>query len=407
MTARVALVTGAGSGIGLSVAERLAAQGHVVVLVGRGVPALERARAACERVGGSAMVVPADVRDAEAVRSAFETAASLGRLDAVVHSAGVLTYGRFEDVPAEVFEAAIDTTLLGTSRVFREALRIFRSSGGGRFVVVGSVLGKVVVPEMSSYVTAKWGLHGLVRTLQVEHRGDPDVEISLVSPGGVDTPIYRSSGTFSGRHGRPPEPVAGPDKAADAVMACLERPRREVDLTWTNHVIVLGSRLLPWLYDAAVGPLASRVAQQPGSGVEPTAGNVLEPRDVPPEADDPPGSLPVRRTVAAPADRVWEVLADPARLQQWLPGARVHESEDGRHLVLGAEGAAGPTRVRVEVEPDDGPSCTVTIRQDVVDGPGRVVPRLARQGAVVVRSTLALRRLADLAEAPQRDLGSA
>jgi NAD(P)-dependent dehydrogenase (short-subunit alcohol dehydrogenase family) len=256
---------------------RLAAPEVGLVVCARGREPLEAVAEECRARGASVLVVPTDVRDADDVEAAFRAArAEFGRVDGVVHCAAVLAYGRFEDVPLEVWEASVTTTLLGAARVAREALAAFAGGSGGRLVFVGSVLGKIAVPGMSSYVTPKWGLQGLVRTLQLEARDTPGVGISLVSPAGVDTAIYRLAGTYLGRLGQPPPPVAPPERVAQEIVRLLDRPRREVTVGPFNWVMVTGFRLFPPLYDLLVGLLMSRIAlaREP---VPPTAGNVLQP----------------------------------------------------------------------------------------------------------------------------------
>lgn len=275
---RVVIVTGASSGIGRSAAIQLAANGDAVVLAARAREPLERVAEECATRGAETLVVPADVRSTEDVDALFAAAvARFGRVDAVIHSAAVLAYGRFEKIPRDVWEACIDTTLLGSARVARAALRQFEDQGGrGELVLVGSVVGKLAVPWMSSYATAKWGLHGLVRTLQIEARQTPGIHISLVSPGGVDTPIYRRAATYVGRHGSPPPPVASPDRVAAAAVRCLTRPRRERGVGITNPVMVLGFRVFPAVYDAIVTPLMSRIALEQSPAPD-GPGNVFTP----------------------------------------------------------------------------------------------------------------------------------
>ena len=274
------VVTGASSGVGRASAILLASRGANVVLVARSPEGLAGAERDCHDADPTAqtLVVAADVTDAAAVDAVFERAAArFGSVDAVVHSAAALAYGRFEDVPAEVFDAAIEATLGGTVITARAALHHFRSHGAGTLVVVGSLLGKIATPFMSSYVTAKWAVHGLVRTLQIEARSEPGMAVSLVSPGGVNTPVYRQAGTYLGWHGRPPPPVDSPEKVARAVVRAIQRPRRETSVGLGNPVAVLGFRLLPGAYDRLVTPLM-RLGGISHDAAPPAPGNVLEPQ---------------------------------------------------------------------------------------------------------------------------------
>lgn len=276
-TGRTVLITGASSGIGRATALQLAAEGANLVLLARSGDALDTVREECEARGGQALVTVADVGDPESLAVAFDAAQQrFGHLDGVVHSAAALTYGRFEDVPAEVFDASIHTTLTGTANVARIALQTFSATGGGSLVVVGSLLGKISAPWMSSYVTAKWGVHGLVRTLQIEARSTPGIDISLVWPGGVDTPVYLQAGTYLRRHGRPPPPVDPPEKVARAAVRALGRPRRETSVGLANHLVVTGFRMAPAAFDAIVTPLM-RVGGLSRGEVENSPGNVLAP----------------------------------------------------------------------------------------------------------------------------------
>lgn len=281
MRGRTVLVTGASSGIGRATAGLLASRGANVVLVARSAESLAEAERECRTAaagGTRTMVVTADVADADSVDEALDAAVErFGRLDAVVHSAAVLAYGRFEDVPAEVFDTALSVTLGGTVNTTRSALRHFRAQGGGSLVVVGSLLGKIATPYMSSYVTAKWAVHGLVRTVQIETRAEPGIDVSLVSPGGVNTPVYRQAGSYLGWHGRPPPPVDPPERVARAVVAAVERPRRETSVGLANPVAVLGFRVLPGVYDVLVTPLMrlGGISRDPAPA---SSGNVLEPQ---------------------------------------------------------------------------------------------------------------------------------
>jgi NAD(P)-dependent dehydrogenase (short-subunit alcohol dehydrogenase family) len=276
---RTVLVIGASSGIGRATAHLLADQGAQLVLAARSEEGLEATRQECVARGAAdVLVVRTDVGDREQVGRLFDDAViRFDRVDAVVHGAAVLAYGRFQDVPADVFDAIVHTNLLGTANVARSALRLFDEQQGGSLVVVGSVLAKMVTPYLSTYATGKWGVQGLVRTLQIEARGKPGVHVTLVSPGGVNTPIYDQAGSYTGHPGHPPPPVTSPEKVARVIVSALEKPGRDIAAGSLNWVMVAGFRLVPGLFELLVGPMM-RLLGQGRDSVDPNPGNVFEPR---------------------------------------------------------------------------------------------------------------------------------
>ncbi|MEO7059396.1 MAG: SDR family NAD(P)-dependent oxidoreductase [Lapillicoccus sp.] len=296
----VVIVTGASSGIGRATAILLSQQGYRVVLAARSAEGLHGAQDECQP--GTTTVVPTDVSDPAQVDALFaEVVRRHTRVDAVVHCAAVLAYGRFEDVPTEVFDASLAVTLHGTAHVARATLRHFGTHGGGRLVVVGSLLGKIATPYMSSYVTAKWAVHGLVRCLQIEARETPGIDISLVSPGGVDTPVYLQAGTYVGRQGRPPPPISSPEAVAKVIVRRLERPARETNVGVANGLTVVGFRFLPMLFDRIVTPLMKAGGLSRGA-VPASPGNVLSPQPDGEETHGEWGPRPlVRASVVAAA----------------------------------------------------------------------------------------------------------
>lgn len=217
-----------------------------------------------------------DVTDPPTVQALLDDAiARHGHVDAVVHTAAVIGYGKFEDVPAAEFERAVVTNLLGSATVARATLAVFRTAGRGHLVLFGSLLGKIAVPFMSPYVVGKWGVQALARTLQIETRDAKDIDVSLVSPGGVDTPAYLHAANRAGREGRPPPPVDPPEKVARAVVRLMDHPRRDRSVGIANGAIVTGFRFLPAVFDLAVTPLV-KVAALSRRSMAPHSGNVFE-----------------------------------------------------------------------------------------------------------------------------------
>jgi NAD(P)-dependent dehydrogenase (short-subunit alcohol dehydrogenase family) len=270
------LITGASSGIGRATAIELAGRGAHLVLVARGREPLEQAAVEARAAGAADVVVcRADVLDEDAVRAAVDTAVErFGRLDAVVHAAQVMAYGRIEEVPREVFERVVETAVHGTAVVARAVLPVFRKQGAGHLAVVNSLLGSVATPQLGSYVAAKWGQLGLIRVLQMETRDEPGISITAVQPGGVDTPIYFQAASWAGSTGRPPPPVYSPERLGRRVVALLDRPRRQVQAGILNPLITAAFRLVPGVFDVLVGPMIQRLAIA-NDDVPPTEGNVF------------------------------------------------------------------------------------------------------------------------------------
>lgn len=275
---RVIVVTGASSGIGRAAAVRAAEAGDHVVLLARGVATLEEVASECDTAGAaSTLVVPADVGDDAAVRAAVDQVLDRhGRVDAVVHSAGVVAYGRTEEVPADVFEGVLRTNLLGSVNVTRHVLPVLREQESGTLVLIGSVIGHIAVPSMSPYVLSKWGVRALARQLQLENRDIPGVHVAYVAPGGVDTPIYEQAGNYDGFVGRPPPPVASPERVAKVALRQLDRPRKRTQVGIANDVIRFGFSAMPGVFDVLVGPLFRTAAIDRTDPVEPGPGNVLQ-----------------------------------------------------------------------------------------------------------------------------------
>jgi NAD(P)-dependent dehydrogenase (short-subunit alcohol dehydrogenase family) len=275
----VVLITGATGGIGRAVALAYADRGARLVLTARSPGLLKDLVAACTIRGGTAIAEVVDVSQAPEVAAAVDLAVDhFGSLDVVVHSAAVVAYGRLSQVPAPVWDHAVDVGVRGTATVAREALRIFEPAGAGSLVVIGSVLGQITAPTMGAYITSKWAVHGLVRVLQQEARQTPGVHVALVSPGGIDTRIYQRAATYIGHAGSPPPPVLSPESVARSVLRVVDGRRLHANVGPANIFMRLGFSLTPQLYDVLVGPLFRRLGLAPEPH-EDTEGNVFLPSE--------------------------------------------------------------------------------------------------------------------------------
>ena len=168
---QVAVVTGAGSGIGREVGRALLGAGYRVVLAGRRADALEATAAGA---AGQALAVPTDVTDPDAVRALFARARDdLGRVDLLFNNAGTFgTAGPFEDLDLDVWRAVVDTNLTGAFLCAQAAYRVMRDQRpqGGRIINNGSISAYVPRPQQVAYTATKHAVSGLTKAISLEGR---------------------------------------------------------------------------------------------------------------------------------------------------------------------------------------------------------------------------------------------
>ena len=237
---KVVLVTGASSGIGAATAHLLARQGCDVALLARGREGLETVAGRVRAEGGRALVLPVDVTDRAAVEAAVaRVEAELGGLDVLVSNAAAVVFGRFEQVPAEDFDRTVDITFTGAVNVIRASLPLLARRDGA-IVAVGSIMTKVPLPTFSSYAAAKHALRGFLGSLRIElHAAGDPVRVSLVNPGAVDTPLWDTTTTVTGRRARKPPDSYRPEVMAKAVVDCIRHPRDELTVGGEARLIEL------------------------------------------------------------------------------------------------------------------------------------------------------------------------
>jgi 3-hydroxybutyrate dehydrogenase len=191
-TGRVALITGAASGIGLAVARMLHREGAAVVLADLDGAAAEAAARQLEAGGGRALGVGCDVTKEPDVDGAVDlTVARLGRLDVLVNNAGLQHVAPLEAFPTARFRALLDVMLVGPFLFTRRAFPIMRGQGRGRIINMASINGLVGFAGKAAYNSAKHGLIGLSRVAALE--GAPHgITVNALCPGYVDTPLVRN-----------------------------------------------------------------------------------------------------------------------------------------------------------------------------------------------------------------------
>jgi len=190
----VALVTGAGRGVGRAVALRLAKRGFRLALLGR--PSPQHAEGAALIASASAFPlfeVFADFSDAAALeRAAAGVVEALGPPAVVVHNAGVVVRASIEETSVDAWDEQLDVNLRAPFVLTRALLPPMRAAGRGRFVFIGSISGTLGSPNAAAYAASKWGLTGFAKSL-AEELSDSGLMACTVLPGSIDTDMLKGS----------------------------------------------------------------------------------------------------------------------------------------------------------------------------------------------------------------------
>jgi NAD(P)-dependent dehydrogenase (short-subunit alcohol dehydrogenase family) len=220
---RIALVTGAGSGIGRAVTLGLLAHGYSVVLAGRRREPLEAVVADAGDRGPRAMAVPADVGDPASVRELFDAVRSRhGRLDVLFNNAGISAPGvPLEDLTFEQWTSVVDVNLTGAFLCAQQAFRLMKAQAprGGRIINNGSISAHVPRPNSAPYTATKHAVTGLTRACALDGR-KYDIACGQIDIGNAETPMTArfTQGTLQADGELRPEPLLGISHVVDAVL---------------------------------------------------------------------------------------------------------------------------------------------------------------------------------------------
>src|SRR5256884_4250096 len=248
---RTVVITGASAGVGRAAALEFAREGAQIGLLARGRAGLEAAKNDVEQLGGSALVLPVDVADAEAVDSAaMEIEQRLGPIDVWVNNAMASVFSPVKQMTAEEFKRVTEVTYLGYVYGTLAALRRMLPRNRGVIVQVGSALAYRGIPLQSAYCAAKHAVQGFCDSLRCELLHDNSgVRLTMVQLPALNTPQFGWVKSRLPRKAQPVPPIFQPEVAAEAIYFAAHNPRREFYVGAPSVAVIVGNKFVPGLLD--------------------------------------------------------------------------------------------------------------------------------------------------------------
>ncbi len=221
------VITGASSGVGVAAARAFAAEGADLALMARGKEGLERAARLVRREGAAAHIFPVDVSDHRALdRAVSEAAEALGGIDVLVVNVASVVFGPFWEIEPEAFDRVTAATYNGVANAVRSALPHLERSRG-TIVATGSANARAPLPDFVGYSAAKHAVRGLLAGLSIELRAEAKpVDVAIVHPGAVDSPLWRQVTSTSGYLPRTPPLALPAERVAEKLVETARDPRR-------------------------------------------------------------------------------------------------------------------------------------------------------------------------------------
>jgi NAD(P)-dependent dehydrogenase (short-subunit alcohol dehydrogenase family) len=285
---QVVVVTGASAGIGRAVAERFGARGARVALIARGEAGLDGAAAAVRAKGGTALALPADVADFDAVDQAAQRATDeLGPIDVWVNVAFTSVFAPFTEIKPDEFRRVTEVAYLGYVHGTMAALNRMKPRDRGTIVQVGSALGYRSIPLQSAYCGAKHAINGFTESVRTELLHDHSrVRVTVVQMPAVNTPQFSWVLSRLPRKAQPVPPIYQPEVAAEGVVFAADHAeRKEYWVGGSTVATILGQKLAAPLLDrylARTGYKSQQTRQRETSG---RPGNLWQPLDQAPGTD--------------------------------------------------------------------------------------------------------------------------
>jgi len=276
----VVVITGASAGVGRATVQEFARHGASIGLIARGIDGLEGARRDVERLGGKALVVPADVADADHVEDAAERVErELGPIDVWVNNAMTSVFAPIKDMTAEEFRRVTEVTYLGYVYGTLAALKRMLPRDRGVIVHVGSALAYRSIPLQAAYCASKHAVLGFYASLRTELLHDHShVQTTMVQMPALNTPQFGWVRNKLPRKAQPVPPIFQPEVAARAIYYAAHHPhRREYFVGGSTVKAIFGNKIAPSLADRVLAKNGYESQQHDGAKEPERPDNLFHP----------------------------------------------------------------------------------------------------------------------------------
>lgn len=259
---KVAIITGASSGIGKETALALAGEGVRVVLAARREPRLRQVAEMIDARGGQALIVPTDMGVPHEVERLIRMVVErFQRIDLLINNAGYGLFASIEETTTDDLRRIMEVNFIGAFVAIKAVLPVMRQQGRGHIINVASVAGKRALPYSGAYSATKFALVALSESLRVELAGS-GIDVSLVCPAATATEFFQVAENRTGRRVRPVGPVQSAEEVARAIVGLARRPRPEVITFKPARALVVLNAVSPRMIDWALRQSIKRVRQQ-------------------------------------------------------------------------------------------------------------------------------------------------
>ncbi len=250
---KVAIITGASSGIGEATARGFGREGAKVVLAARRVDKLQILAQEINsmKTGAETLVIQADLSKLDDIQAMIaQTLEKFGRIDILVNNAGFGRLDWLENLdPIKDIQAQIDLNILGVIQTTRQVLPVMMEQRAGSIINMCSMAGLVATPTYTVYAASKHAVHGFSEALRREVK-PWGIDVSLIYPGGVVTEFTQHAGINRKTNAKTPKfMLLTAEQVANAVIKLVKRPRRMLIIPWLWSVTVFMNRFLPGLVD--------------------------------------------------------------------------------------------------------------------------------------------------------------